>query len=300
MGGLLREGERVKFAFIAAEKATWPVTWMCRKLGVSRSGFYAYQGRRKSPRAVEDGRLRVLVAVAHETGRRTYGSPRIHRELRDVHGVRIGRNRLMRLMRTEGIRGVCTRRRRVCTTDSRHGFPVAPNRLMRDFSAEAPNRRWVGDITYLRTEQGWLYLAVILDLFSRYVVGWAISNTIDRQLVLDALKMANDQRRPGAGLVHHTDQGSQYASADYQIALGAEGFICSMSRRGDCYDNAVVESFFGTLKVELGETFDTRELARHALFDYIEVFYNRARRHSSLGYVSPAKYEDDFLTANPA
>jgi len=171
---------------------------------------------------------------------------------------------------------------------------------MRDFSAEAPNRRWVGDITYLRTEQGWLYLAVILDLFSRYVVGWAISNTIDRQLVLDALKMAIDRRRPAAGLVHHTDQGSQYASADYQIALGAEGFICSMSRRGDCYDNAVVESFFGTLKVELGETFDTRELARHALFDYIEVFYNRARRHSSLGYVSPAKYEDDFLTANPA
>ena len=178
----------MKFAFIAAEKATWPVAWMCRKLGVSRSGFYAYQGRRECPRAVEDGRLRVLVAVAHETGRRTYGSPRIHRELRDVHGVRIGRNRLMRLMRTEGIRGVSRQRRRVCTTDSRHGFPVAPNRLMRDFSAEGPNRRWVGDITYLRTEEGWLYLAVILDLFSRYVVGWATSNTIDRQLVLDALK----------------------------------------------------------------------------------------------------------------
>jgi len=300
MSGLLRERERVKFAFIAAEKAIWPVAWMCRKLGVSRSGFYAFQSRRDCPRAVEDGRLRALVAVAHEAGRRTYGSPRIHRELRDVHGIRIGRNRLMRLMRKEGIRGVSRRRRRVCTTDSRHSFPVAPNRLMRDFRAEAPNRRWVGDITYLRTEQGWLYLAVILDLFSRYVVGWATSHTIDRRLVLEALQMANDQRRPAAGLLHHTDQGSQYASTDYQVALGAEGFICSMSRRGDCYDNAVVESFFGTLKVELGDTFDTPELARRALFDYIEIFYNRVRRHSSLGYISPAQCEDGFLTASPA
>jgi transposase InsO family protein len=203
---------------------------------------------------------------------------------------------VIRLMRIEGIRGVC-RRWRVRTTDSRHSFPVAQNLLMRDFRAPAPNRRWVGDITYLRTDEGWLYLAVILDLFSRYVVGWAISQTIDRHLALAALKMANEQRRPEAGLLHHTDQGCQYASEDYQIALGAEGFICSMSRRGDCYDNAVVESFFGTLKAELGETFTTCEQAGAALFDYIEVFYNRARRHSFLDHVSPANYEHAFLTA---
>jgi transposase InsO family protein len=299
MGGLLRERERVKFAFVDAEKATWPVAWMCRKLGVSRSGFYAFQARGDSPRAVEDSRLGQLIATAHQAGRRTYGSPRIHRELRDVHGVRIGRNRIMRLMRTQGLRGV-SRCRRVRTTDSRHSFPVAPNLLMRDFRADAPNRRWAGDITYLRTGEGWLYLAVILDLFSRYVVGWAVSHTIDRHLALAALKMANDRRRPEAGLLHHTDRGSQYASDDYQIALGADGFICSMSRRGDCYDNAVVESFFGTLKSELGDTFGTGEHGRRALFDYIEIFYNRTRRHSSLGYVSPAQHEKAFLTAKPA
>ena len=296
MGGLLRERERVKFAFIDAEKATWPVAWMCRKLGVSRSGFYAFQGRRESPRAVEDSKLRTLVAAAHRAGRRTYGSPRIQRELRDVHGIRIGRNRVIRLMRSEGLRGV-SRRRRVRTTDSRHSFPIAPNRLMRDFTADGPNQRWAGDITYLRTDDGWLYLAVILDLYSRYVVGWAISHTIDRHLALAALNMANEQRRPAAGLLHHSDQGCQYASEDYQIALGAEGFICSMSRRGDCYDNAVVESFFGTLKSELGDSFRTSEDAGRALFDYIEVFYNRARRHSSLGYVSPAQHEQAFVTA---
>lgn len=299
MGGLLRERERVKFAFIDAEKATWPVAWMCRKLGVSRSGFYAFQGRRQCPRAVEDGRLRTLVVAAHRAGRRTYGSPRIQRELRDVHGIRIGRNRVIRLMRSEGLRGV-SRRRRVRTTDSRHNFPVAPNRLMRDFSAAGPNQRWAGDITYLRTDDGWLYLAVILDLYSRYVVGWAISHTIDRHLALAALNMANQQRRPAAGLLHHSDQGCQYASDDYQIALGAEGFVCSMSRRGDCYDNAVVESFFGTLKSELGDSFRTSEDARQSLFDYIEVFYNRARRHSSLAYVSPAQHEQAFLTAAAA
>ena len=289
----------MKFAFVDAEKATWPVAWMCRKLGVSRSGFYAFRARRESPRAVEDGRLRQLVAVAHEGGRRTYGSPRIHRELRDVHGIRIGRNRIIRLMRSQGIRGV-SRRCRVRTTDSRHSFPIAPNLLMRDFRAHAPNQRWAGDITYLRTNEGWLYLAVIVDLFSRYVVGWAVSHTIDRHLALAALKMANEQRRPEAGLLHHSDQGCQYASEDYQIALGAEGFVCSMSRRGDCYDNAVVESFFGTLKSELGDTFANSGEASRALFDYIEVFYNRTRRHSSLGYISPAQHEHAFLTAAAA
>jgi putative transposase len=293
MGGLLREGERVKFAFIAAEKATWPVAWMCQKLGVSRSGFYAFEARKESARATEDRRLTMLISMAHEAGRRTYGSPRIHRELRDAHGTRVGRNRVIRLMRAQGIRGV-SRRRRVHTTDSRHGFPIAPNLLDRNFAAEAPNRRWVGDITYLRTTEGWLYLAVILDLFSRYVVGWATSGAIDRHLVLKALNMANHRRRPEAGLIHHTDRGTQYASDDYQTALGAEGLICSMSRRGNCYDNAVAESFFGTIKTELGDTFETHDSGNRALFDYIEVFYNRTRRHSSLGYVSPAEYESNF------
>jgi putative transposase len=294
MGGLLREGERVKFAFIAAEKATWPVAWMCRKLGVSRSGFYAFHRGKESPRASDDRRLAMLVSMAHVSGRRKYGSPRIYRELREEHGVRIGRNRVIRLMQAQGIRGVSRSRRRISTTDSRHNYPVAPNVLMRDFSATAPNERWAGDITYLRTNDGWVYLAVILDLFSRYVVGWAISKTIDRHLVLKALDQANHRRRPRLGLVHHTDQGSQYASDDYQTALVAEGFVCSMSRRGDCYDNAVVESFFGTLKAELGDTFESLAAADHALFDYIEIFYNRARRHSSLGYLSPEKYESAF------
>jgi transposase InsO family protein len=300
MGGLLREGERVKFAFIAAEKATWPVAWMCRKLGVSRSGFYAFQSGQESGRAAEDRRLAVLVSVAHETGRRKYGSPRIHRELREEHGVRVGRNRVIRLMRAQGIQGVSRSRRRVKTTDSRHNYPVAPNVLMRDFNAAAPNERWAGDITYLRTKDGWIYLAVILDLFSRYVVGWALSKNIDRHVVLKALHVANHQRRPQLGLVHHSDQGSQYASDDYQTALVAEGFVCSMSRRGDCYDNAVVESFFGTLKAELGDAFESLEAADLALFDYIEIFYNRARRHSSLGYLSPAKYESAFHAATTA
>jgi putative transposase len=294
MGGLLREGERVKFAFIAAEKATWPVAWMCRKLGVSRSGFYAFCAGKESARSAENRRLEVLISMAHQTGRRKYGSPRIHRELRETHGLSIGRNRVIRLMRSQGIRGVSRHRRRISTTDSRHNFPIAPNLLMRDFKADAPNQRWVGDITYLQTDKGWMYLAVILDLFSRYVVGWATSTNIDRHLVLEALNMANEQRRPRAGLLHHTDQGSQYASDDYQLALCADGIVCSMSRRGDCYDNAVVESFFGTLKTELGDTFATPELGNRALFDYIEVFYNRTRRHSSIGYLSPAKYEAAF------
>jgi putative transposase len=279
----------VKFAFIDAEKAHFPIAFMCRDLGVSTSGFYAWRDRPECPRVREDRRLAVLTREAHELGRRAYGSPRVHRELK-AQGIAISRKRVIRLMRVQGLKGK-VRRRWVKTTDSNHELPVAPNLLARNFLASAPNLRWVGDITYLRTSEGWLYLAVVLDLFSRMVVGWAVSAVIDRHLVLKALELALKQRSPDSGLLHHSDQGSQYASEDYQKALEARGITCSMSRRGDCYDNAAMESWFGTLKTELGESFDTHAEAKRQLFDYIEVFYNRRRRHSSIGYVSPAEFE---------
>lgn len=279
----------MKFAFIEAEKATAPVAKLCRALKVSTSGFYAWRRRPESNHAREDRRLAVLTRAAHELGRRVYGSPRVHRELL-AQGERISRKRVIRLMRQQGLRGK-TRRRFVRTTDSQHALPVAPNLLDRNFQASAPNQRWAGDITYLRTPEGWLYLAVVIDLYSRFVVGWATSALIDRHLVVRALRMALQRRCPGAGLLHHSDQGSQYASEDYQRVLEAHGITCSMSRRGNCYDNAVVESFFGTLKTELGEGFSNHAEGERQLFDFIEVFYNQRRRHSSIGYVSPAELE---------
>jgi putative transposase len=286
----------MKFAFIEAEKATWPVSIMCRVLRVSRSGSYASQRRPESQRTRDDRRLTVLTREAHVTGRRAYGSPRIHRELVG-QGIVIGRKRVIRLMKAEGIKGK-VRRRFVRTTDSEHSLPTALNLLAREFNAERPNQRWVSDITYLRTPQGWMYLAAVLDLFSRYVVGWAVSAVIDRHLVLRALQMAIKRRCPSAGLLHHSDQGSQYASEDYQRALEARGITCSMSRRGNCYDNAAMESWFGTLKTELGESFQSHADGKHQLFDYIEIFYNQKRRHSALGYVSPAEYERAQSHAN--
>ena len=277
------------FGFVAAEKAAWPVAAICRVLGVSRSGFYASLCRPESSRRREDHRLIALTRAAHVIGRQAYGSPRIHRELR-AQGECVSRKRVIRLMREAGIRAR-TRRRWTKTTDSCHALPIAPNLLTRDFRASRANELWAGDITYLRTPSGWLYLAVVQDLFSRFVVGWAVSAVIDRHLVLRALDMAIKRRCPGAGLLHHSDRGSQYASEDYQKALAARGITCSMSRRGDCYDNAVVESWFRTLKTELGDHFDSHAEGKHALFDYIEIFYNQRRRHSALGYVSPAEYE---------
>jgi putative transposase len=279
----------VKFAFIAAEKASFTVAFMCRHLGVSTSGFYASRSRPECGRAREDRRLAVLTREAHEIGRKAYGSPRVHEELK-ARGIQISRKRVIRLMQEQGLKGK-TRRRWVKTTDSNHQLPVAPNILARDFQASAPNQRWVVDITYLRTSEGWLFLAAVLDLYSRMIVGWAVSALIDRHLVLKALDSALKRRSPGAGLLHHSDQGSQYASEDYQKALEARGITCSMSRRGDCYDNAAMESWFGTLKTELGETFETHAEGKRQLFEYIEVFYNQKRRHSSLGYVSPGDYE---------
>lgn len=277
------------FSFVRDEKKQWPVSVLCRTLAVSKSGFYATQKRPEAKRSKDDRRLTVLVHEAYEIGRRVYGSPRVHRELKD-QGERIGRKRVSRLMRAAGLRGKM-RRRFARTTDSNHSYPVAQNILAREFRATRPNERWVGDITYLRTPEGWVYLAVILDLFSRYVVGWSTSTMIDRKLAVDAFEMAVKRRSPGKGLLHHSDQGVQYASEDYQNALASCGAICSMSRRGNCYDNAVAESFFGTLKTELGESFESHADVQRKLFDYVEIFYNQKRRHSSLGFVSPAKYE---------
>jgi transposase InsO family protein len=281
----------VKFEFIEAEKAHFPVDFMCQQLGVSRSGYYAWKGRPESERHKADRVLAEVVTTVHQESRGTYGSPRVHAELR-ARGQRVSRKRVARLMRQHDI-AARKKRRFVRTTDSRHNQPVAPNILERDFSPGQPNSTWATDITYVGTRQGWLYLAVVLDLFSRKVVGWSMSEHIDRHLVLNALDMALKGRRPPRGLLHHSDRGSQYASADYQQALAARGIQCSMSRKGNCWDNAVVESFFSSLKLELVYTTDfaTHEQARLALFEYIEVFYNRQRRHSSLGYVSPVDFE---------
>ena len=282
----------MKFAFIAAEKATYPVRVLCRTLEVSRAGFYAWHLRPPAARTQQDQRLGVEIQAIHAESRQRYGSPRVHAELR-ARGQRLGRKRVARLMRQQGL---CARRRRRfrVTTDSKHAFPVAPNVLARQFAVVAPDTAWVTDITYLWTREGWLYLAVILDLFSRAVVGWAMSAHITRHLTLQALTMALGRRRPPQGLLHHSDRGSQYASTDYRDALRAHGMVCSMSRRGNCWDNAVAESFFATLKVELGHDdlpWLTRAHAQGEVFEYIEGFYNGQRRHSTLGYLSPLTFE---------
>ena len=281
----------MRFALIDAEKASYPVARMCKWLEVSRSGFYAWRGRPPSEHECEDDRLRVLVREAHVQSRKTYGSPRVHFDLAE-NDVHVSRKRVARIMQEEEL--VARQRRRYkCTTMSDHDQPVAANLLDRRFHAEAPNQRWVGDTTELLvgTSGAKLYLAAILDLFSRFVVGWAVSAVNDRHLTIKALDAALRRRCPGAGLLHHSDQGCTYASEDYQDILVANGITCSMSRRGNCYDNAAMESWNSTLKSELGERFESYAAAKAELFDYIEVFYNQQRRHSSLGYASPAQYE---------
>lgn len=291
----------MKFEFIEAEKAQFPVAFMCRHLGVSRAGFYAWRERPPSARELDDERLLAEIRTIHTESKGRYGSPRVRRELA-AKGIDASKHRVARLMQENGLRGRRGRRFRH-TTDSNHALPVAPNTLAQDFTADAPNRVWVTDITYISTREGWLYLAAILDLYSRRVVGWSMSERITRQLALDALAMALRTRVPGRGLLHHSDRGSQYASGDYQTALAAAGITCSMSRKGNCYDNAVAESFFATLKTELvhDEDWATRAEARSAIFEYLEVFYNRRRLHSSIGYVSPEafelKYEQEKIAA---
>ena len=281
----------MRFGFIAAEKAAFPVQLLCRRLQVSRAGFYAWQARPPAPRAREDERLGLEIAAIHGESRQRDGSPRIHAELAD-RGCRTSRKRVARLMRVRGL--VARRRRRFrVTTQSRHPFPIAPNVLARQFEWARPDQAWVTDITYIPTGEGWLYLAVILDLCSRVAVGWAMSERITDDCTLDALGMALARRGPPPGLLLHSDRGSQYASGDYQKVLAENGIVCSMSRRGNCWDNAVAESFFATLKVELvhDATWATRALARTALFDSLELFYNGQRRHSALGYLSPRAFE---------
>ena len=284
----------MRFAFIHEEKAAYPVATMCDVLSVSRAGFYAWRERPESQRTREDRRLSLLVQAAHHDSRRSYGSPRVHVDLA-AQGERVGRKRVARLMREAGLRAR-VRRRYKCTTMSEHDQPIAPNLLARQFEATHPNQRWVTDTTELRAGSSRFFLAAVLDLYSRLIVGWAISAVNDRHVTLNALNQALRRRHPEAGLLHHSDQGSTYASEDYRKVLVTHGITCSMSRRGNCYDNAAMESWFSTLKFELGERFDTLTDAKHQLFDYIEVFYNQKRRHSSLGYATPAELERRYLT----
>lgn len=263
---------------------------MCQVLEVSASGYYVWCRRPESPRAQRDRHLRVLVRASFVASKQRYGSPRIHEDLREQQ-ERVSRKRVIRLMQEDGLKARA-RKRFKSTTMSDHDQPVAANLLDRQFTAAAPNRRWVGDTTeFVIGESGKLYLAAILDLFSRFVVGWAVSAVNDRHLTLKALGMALKRRCPTAGLLHHSDQGCTYASEDYQRMLDANGITCSMSRRGDCYDNAVMEAFFSSVKSETADRFESCGAAKMELFDYIEVFYNQRRRHSTLGQISPAEFE---------
>lgn len=285
----------MRYAFIEAEKATYPVRVLCRCLAVSRAGYYGWRGRKPSAHALEDQRLGVAVAAIFKEKRRRYGSPRVHDDLSDL-GERVSRKRVARLMTVRGLVARPGRRRLPRTTDSRHGQPVAENRLARNFRTAAPNVAWVGDVTYLQVREGFVYLAVLLDLFSRRVVGYALSERNDQALAIEALRRALVLRQPRRGLVHHTDRGSPYASAAYQGLLAENGAVASMSRRGDCYDNAVAESFFSTLKHELGgeKLPMPRAEVEKAVREYIDGFYNPERRHSTIGRVSPIAFEQRF------
>jgi len=280
----------VRFRFIASEKAHHALSLLCRCLRVTRSGFYVWQGRPESARAKRDRQLKVLVHASFAASKGRYGSPRIHRDLLEGK-ERVSRKRVIRLMQEERLKAR-VRKRFKCTTMSDHDQPVAANLLDRQFTAEAPNQRWVGDTTeFVIGESGKLYLAAILDLYSRFVVGWTVSAVNDRHLTLKALGMALKRRCPDVGLLHHSDRGCTYASEDYQRMLDAHSITCSMSRKGDCYDNAVMEAFFSTVKTELADRFESCGEAKMQLFDYLEVFYNQRRRHSTIGYVSPASFE---------
>ena len=287
----------MKFALIDAENAHFPIEFMCEQLSVSRSGFYAWRDREPSARARQDEVLGVEVAALHHASSKRYGSPRLHKELHNV-GRKVGRNRIAKLMRKHELVARPQRRFKK-TTDSAHTLPIAPDLVQRDFAATVPDQVWATDITYIWTREGWLYLAGIVDLYARRVVGWSTSNRIDTKLCLAALGAAVRDRRPAPGLIHHSDRGSQYASRDYRAALRAHGIRASMSRKGDCFDNAVAESFWSTLKAELTEltSFATRDEGRRAIFEYIETFYNRRRIHSALGYRAPAAHEKLFNQA---
>ncbi len=283
----------MKYAFIRQQREAHSIKMLCRALDVSISGYYDWYDRPPSATQQANHRLLSRIRCFHKSSRSIYGSPRIHRDLIDS-GERVSRQRVARLMRSAGIQSKMAEKF-VITTDSKNTRSPAPDRLQRLFRVSDKNKVWVSDTTFIRTRQGWLYLAVMLDLYSRQVIGWAMSERNDTKLVADALMMAIWRRGKLKDVIVHSDQGSTYASGDYQTLLSDNGLICSMSRKGECHDNAVAESFFGTLKTELvgHEDYRTKQQARQSLFEYIEVFYNRQRRHSYLDYVSPVEYEHE-------
>jgi putative transposase len=282
----------MSFRFIEDHRDTYPVRLMCAVLEVSPAGYYAWRERPVSPRAASNSTLLAEIRQVHHDSGQRYGSPRVHAALR-TQGRDASRGRIERLMRRYGIRAIMARPRRVRTTDSRHDLPIAPNLIARDFTAAAPNRVWLADITYIPTAEGWLYLAAVMDLFSRKIVGWAMHDHMRVELVSSALTMAVRQQRPGTGLIHHSDRGVQYASHEYRAALAAAGVTASMSRKADCYDNAPMESFFHTLKTELvhHHQYQTCAEAQRDIFAFIEGFYNRTRLHSAIGYIAPTEME---------
>ena len=287
----------MRYQFIQEEKANFPVKLLCKVMEVSRSGYYSF--KRKGGKTINPHRqrLRTKVLAIFKATRESYGSRRIALTLND-DGESVGRYRARSLMREAGIE-VKRKKRFKVTTDSKHSYPVAPNILAREFDVDSPNKVWASDITYLWTQEGWLYLAVVVDLFSRKVVGWSLSHRITADLVINALQMGIWMHKPGKGLLHHSDRGSQYACHDYQKLLSQHGFVCSMSRKGNCWDNAVVERFFRSLKTERTDhvLYGTRKEAKKDVFHYIELFYNKWRKHSYLGYVSPIQYENLAIAA---
>jgi putative transposase len=287
----------MRFGFIEQQASTYPVRLMCRVLEVSASGYYAWRSRPESRRALANRHLLETIRRIHAAHCGRYGSPRVYAALR-AQGHRVSRGRIERLMRRHGIRALARRRFRPATTDSRHDWPIAPNLLRQQFMAPAPNRVWLADITYIPTDEGWLYLATVLDLATRKVVGWSMRDHLRTELTLGALIMAAQRQRPGPGLIHHSDRGSQYAAEAYTRALALIGAKASMSRTGCCYDNAPMESFFHSLKVELvhQHRWVSREEARRDLFGYIEGYYNRQRIHSALGYLTPEQAEQQMVS----
>ena len=285
----------MRFRLIEDHQGVWPVRVMCEALSVSPSGYYAWRSRPDSPRKIANRDLLADIRRVHAQHQERYGAPRVHAELR-AEGQTVNRKRVERVMRQHGLRARAPRRYRVCTTDSKHSFPVAANLLDQNFVADQPNQVWLADITYIPTSEGWLYLAVILDLFTRKVVGWAMRDHMRAELTIAALTMAIQRQRPGAGLIHHSDRGSQYAAGDYRDILQTAAIIQSMSRKGNCWDNAPMESFFGTLKTELvhHREYPDRDTARRDLFAYIEGYYNRRRIHSAIGYITPQQAEAKY------
>jgi transposase InsO family protein len=283
----------VRYAFIDEHRDHWPVAVQCGVLAVSRSGYYAWRNRAPSLTAQQRATLTERIRQVHQASRATYGAPRVHAEL-VANGEACNRKTVAKCMKSAGIMAKSHRRFRVTTTDSNHTHPIAENLVNRNFTPSQKNETWTADITYVATDEGWLYLAAVEDLFTREIVGWSMSDRIDSRLVVDALEMALARHCPSAALVAHSDRGVQYASEHYQRLLKDHGITCSMSRKGNCWDNAPMESFFATLKKELvhHEEYETRAEARHSLFEYIEVFYNRVRRHSALGYQSPAQFAE--------